>query len=696
MNAPKTFTLLFLIIYNITFAQKNASITFEQVISLRNAGNPTISPDGQHVAFTVTSTDWKENSYDTEIWLARNGEEPFQLTRTPKGSSTAPRWSPDGKWIAFLADRGDKSQIFVIRAAGGEAQQVTKEEEGINDFEWSPDGKQFAFTKSEPESKADKTRKERYGGWAFDDEEYKLNHLWLVDFQSDLHINEYPCYTENKDSSNKSDCITYPKSTRLTEGDFTVAGFEWSPDGQFIAFTQQPNPLINSSGKADIMILNVMTHTITPLVQNPAGDYFAAWSPDSKRILYTSSVDDTISNYYKNNKVFWINVNGGKPTQIAADFDENIGGLSWTPEGIYFSAWQRTKRPLFRIDPANGQVKNLHLPVEVLGAYSFTKDGQSMAYTASSGVMLSEVFKTSMANLNPVKLTNMTQQVEHWATAQSEVIHWKSQDGTEIEGILHKPQNYDIKRKYPLLVMIHGGPTGIDVPSPVPGSVYPVLQWLEKGALVLRVNYRGSAGYGEKFRSLNVRNLGVGDMWDVMSGVDYLVKQGWIDESRMGCMGWSQGGYISAFLTTNTDRFKAISVGAGISNWVTYYVNTDIHPFTRQYLKATPWSDPDIYKKTSPMTNINKAKTPTLIQHGEFDRRVPIPNAYELLQGLQDNNVPAKLVVYKGFGHGITKPKERLAAVWHNWQWFNKYVWGEEAEMPLGEAMKQAINGTNK
>jgi dipeptidyl aminopeptidase/acylaminoacyl peptidase len=147
-------------------------------------------------------------------------------------------------------------------------------------------------------------------------------------------------------------------------------------------------------------------------------------------------------------------------------------------------------------------------------------------------------------------------------------------------------------------------------------------------------------------------------------------------------MGWSQGGYISAFLTTNSDKFKAISVGAGISNWVTYYVNTDIHPFTRQYLKATPWADMDIYLKTSPMTNINKAKTPTLIQHGEFDKRVPIPNAYELYQGLQDVGVDTKLVVYKGFGHGITKPKERLAAVWHNWEWFGKFIWGEEIEVP--------------
>jgi dipeptidyl aminopeptidase/acylaminoacyl peptidase len=202
---------------------------------------------------------------------------------------------------------------------------------------------------------------------------------------------------------------------------------------------------------------------------------------------------------------------------------------------------------------------------------------------------------------------------------------------------------------------------------------------------VLRPNYRGSAGYGEAFRSLNVKNLGVGDAWDVISGIDYLDSKGMIDRSKMGCMGWSQGGYISAFLTTNTDIFKAISVGAGISNWTTYYVATDIHLFTRQYLKTTPWADEAIYKKASPMATIARAKTPTLIQHGEFDKRVPISNAYELLQGLRDYHVPSELIVYKGFGHGISKPKERLAATWHNWQWFNKYIWGEDITLPLGK-----------
>jgi dipeptidyl aminopeptidase/acylaminoacyl peptidase len=268
--------------------------------------------------------------------------------------------------------------------------------------------------------------------------------------------------------------------------------------------------------------------------------------------------------------------------------------------------------------------------------------------------------------------------VADWNVGSAEVVSWKSQDGTTIEGVLRKPADYDPAKKYPLLVIIHGGPTGVSDPTFSPGdSYYPIQTWLARGALVLQPNYRGSAGYGAAFRALNVRNLGVGDMWDVMSGVDSLVAKGIVDPAKLGSMGWSQGGYISAFLTTNTDRFKAISVGAGISDWSTYYVGTDITPFTRQYLHATPWDDPAIYSRTSPMTNIKKAKTPTLIQTGSADKRVPPPDSFELYRGLQDQRVESRLITYTGFGHPITKPKSNRAVMQANLDWFNHYLWGD-------------------
>jgi dipeptidyl aminopeptidase/acylaminoacyl peptidase len=230
-----------------------------------------------------------------------------------------------------------------------------------------------------------------------------------------------------------------------------------------------------------------------------------------------------------------------------------------------------------------------------------------------------------------------------------------------------------------LLCIIHGGPTGIDRPALLTPDTryYPSDIWAARGALVLKVNYRGSAGYGEKFRTLNMRNLGVGDAWDVLSGVDYLINKGWVDRNRVACMGWSQGGYISAFLTASSDRFVAISVGAGISDWSTYYYNTDITPFTINYLGKNPVEDPEIYQKTSPISYVKNARTPTLIQHGEFDRRVPIANAYELRQALEDKGVPVEMIVYKGFGHGINKPRAMRAVMNHNLAWFNHFIWND-------------------
>lgn len=664
------------------FAQQVPS--FEEVISLRSISGITLSDDGKHIAFTVQTTDWNENRYDTEIWLSKDGKQPFQLTNTTKNSSTNPAFSPDGQWLAFLADRGDKNQIYVLRLAGGEARAVTKEEEGVSSFEWHPSGNRFIFLKPEKEDK--KEREKRYGGFETDDKEFTLSHLWEVDFKQDLpDPSERPCYETTDSLKAKAGCIELPKARRLTEGKFAVTAFLPSPDGLKVAFSHQPDPLINSFMKSDVSVLDLTNKKVTLLVSNPSFDGLEAWSPDSKELLYTTNLSDTTSSFYTNPKLFAIALEAKTLRQLAKDLDEDLGGFTWKSSGIFCSLWNKTKRPVYRIDPKTGNhTVFLNTPEQIFGL-AFSKSGDRFAFVGRNGDQLSEIFAASTLAPKPEKLTDMTGQTAGWNVAQSEVVSWKSKDGAMIEGVLHKPKNYDPSKKYPLLIVIHGGPTGIDAPTPVPSYVYPIVQWLDKGCLVLRPNYRGSAGYGEAFRSLNVKNLGVGDAWDVLSGVDYLDAKGMIDKTKMGCMGWSQGGYISAFLTTNSDVFKAISVGAGISNWMTYYVNTDIHTFTRQYLKATPWEDEAIYKKTSPMTNINQAKTPTLIQHGEFDRRVPIPNAYELLQGLRDKNVPCELIVYKGFGHGINKPKERLAATWHNWQWFNKYVWGEEVELPLGQ-----------
>ena len=635
-------------------AQQARVPTVDQLLELKRAGSPAMSADGRFVAYTIRETDWEDDAYETQIWVAdaKTGET-RQLTRGDK-SSSSPAWSPDGRWLAFASDRGGKQQIYRLDPTGGEAEALTSGDDGVAGFAWSPDGASIAFAMIDPKADALKDRDKKYGEFDIVDQDHRMTHLHVLD-------------------------VATKKTRRLTEGPFTVGQFSWSPDGTAIAFDHRINSDPASSGTADISIVSVAGGAVRPLVKQDAPDGNPKWSPDGSRIAFQTSMANPW-HYFTNGLIATIPAAGGAIDVLTKDFDEDPQLVAWSPSGMFFSASQKTWSHLFRLDPATKKYSRVNPTVEtMLSGFSFSKDFGTVAYVVSDAKTYPEIAVAPVATMSEKTLTNLGAQLDGWAPGASEIVSWKSTDGTVIEGALHKPVGFQPGRRYPLLVVIHGGPTAVSRPARiVASSTYPIPIWQAKGALVLEPNYRGSAGYGEKFRSLNVRNLGVGDAWDVISGIDSLVAQGLADNDEVGAMGWSQGGYISAFLTTHDSaRFKAISVGAGISDWMTYYVNTDIHPFTRQYLKATPWDDPDIYAKTSPITYIKGAKAPTLIQHGELDRRVPIPNAYELYQGLQDVGVPVKLIVYKGFGHGLTKPKANRAAMEHNLEWFDKYLFRE-------------------
>ena len=653
--------------------------TIDQSLEMKGAFNPRISPDGKRVVYEVSRTNWEDNAFERELWIAdvATGES-HALTGAKKSSSNA-EWSADGKWIAFLSDRpgqisgtpADKKQLYVIAADGGEAQQLTKEENDISAFEWAPDSRRLAFAVMDTEPKALKDRKEKYGEYSVVHADYQMAHLWTIE------LTESPTNAA-------------PEAKRLTQGDaFSVGSFAWSPDGTRIAFSAQRDPDLISSDTADIYVVAASGGAPKKIVSTPGPDTNPKWSPDGKRVAYQTAAGANYF-YYMNGRIAVVPAEGGTPEILTAAFDEDPSLIDWGPDGIYFEAEQKTYAHVFRVNPETRAVQRLDAPDhEVASGFSFTHDFKHAAFRAAAENEYAEIYAASVAPWSAKKLTAMGDQLKGFTPGRREVISWKSGDGATIEGILYKPADFDAKKKYPLLVVIHGGPTGVDQPVVSADRYYPIERFVAKGALVLRPNYRGSAGYGEKFRALNVRNLGVGDYADVISGVDALIARGFVDKDRVGSMGWSEGGYISAFITASSDRFKAVSVGAGISDWMTYYVNTDITPFTRQYLHANPWDDPEIYKKTSPISYIAKAKTPTLIQHGENDRRVPIPNAYELRQALEDRGVPVKMVVYKGFGHGITKPKQQRAVMEENEKWFGKYIWGEEPAASKAEEKKQ-------
>ena len=660
--------------------------SIDQALEMQTASGPALSPDGQHVVYEVSRTNWKTDAFERDLWIADRAGNSHLLTAQVKSSSGA-RWSPDGRWIAFASDRpgqiaetkADSRQIYVIDPMGGEARQVTKLEDGVDGYEWGPDSKTIAFTTKDPLSKAQKDRVERYGEYTVIDGDEQMTHLWTVDVTAD------PVAPPAKDKSSSSTSATpappfgVPEAHRLTEGDeFSVSGFAWSKDGSKIAFAASRNGELKNGGTSTVYVVSVADKKVTKLVTSPGPNSDPHFSPDGTQVAFVTA-DGAPYFFYANQKIAVVPVGGGRPKVVSGSFDEDARLLDWSEKGVYFAALKKTAGHLYRLNVATGAVVQVtHPDYVVANGFSFSKDFSEVAYRAAMPNSGAEIYVASTTGSGPaVQLTHLDDAMKPYTLARREVVSWKSGDGATIEGVLLKPADFDPKKKYPLLVVIHGGPTGVSQPVVNPDRYYPVEMFVAKGALVLRPNYRGSAGYGAAFRALNVRNLGVGDYADVISGVDSLIAQGFVDKDRVGSMGWSEGGYISAFITTSSDRFKAVSVGAGISDWMTYYVNTDITPFTRQYLKATPWDDPEIYKKTSPITYIAKAKTPTLIQQGDRDKRVPVPDSFELRQALEDKGVPVKMVLYHGFGHPIDKPKQQRAVMEENLHWFEHYIWGE-------------------
>jgi len=687
------------------FGQGSHLATLAESLSRTSIRAPAISPDARSVAYLQRETNWKENEFVWQLWRVDVGSgKAVQLTRGKKSVASA-AWSPDGRWLAFVTEReanviepyaavekdaaakeDGKSgtsaakpaakQIWVIAPDGGEAWPLTKSETDVDEFQWTKDGKWIVFTAAEPPNKAGKARKERYSSYDVVEKDYEQHQLWGVDADAAIKTLQ-------------------PQSAMQLTSDpaLTIKSFAISGQSDRVAFSAGHNPLLAFNMDEDIYLMDLpraagsSPGTVTKIVALPGPDRVPMFSLDGRQLAFVTSLGQP-KFFYANTHIALVDIATvvKKPATTAADvrdltqnFDEDPDALGWVPGGLYFAATQKMTAKLFRLDGSSWQIQPVstddHL---IINEASVTPDGAAIAFTADDATHLTELYISSAKSFAPKKLTDQTAQVSAWKLGSVEVVSWKSKDGAVIEGVLHKPADYDPKRKYPLLVKIHGGPTGVSQPRFLPNDyAYPVQAFLEKGALVLEPNYRGSAGYGAKFRALNVRNLGVGDMWDVMSGVDSLIAKGMVDPNKLGAMGWSQGGYISAFLTTHTDRFKAISVGAGISDWTTYYVSTDITPFTPQYLGATPWDDPQIYAKTSPITTIRQAKTPTLIQHGSADHRVPVPDAFELYRGLLDQHVDARLILYTGFGHGIDKPKSALALVQANLDWFSHYVWNE-------------------
>ncbi|HSK64799.1 MAG TPA: S9 family peptidase, partial [Pyrinomonadaceae bacterium] len=368
---------------------------------------------------------------------------------------------------------------------------------------------------------------------------------------------------------------------------------------------------------------------------------------------------------------------GGQPKSLMASHDGQPGLAGWSADSkrIYFSEAKGTATQLYVIDVAANRIDEVKTTPAVLAGINLNSTGTMFGFTRQTADTPADAYVASAANFTPVQITRVNADFKMPAVGKTEVIRWKSKDGKEIEGLLTYPVGYQTGQRVPLLLNVHGGPAGVFVQAFIGGrGVYPLASFASRGYAILRPNPRGSSGYGTEFRRANTRDWGFGDYQDLMTGVDRVIEMGVADPERLGVMGWSYGGYMTSWIVTQTKRFKAASAGAPVTNRMSFNGTADIPAFVPDYFGGQFWEVLDVYQKHSPLFNVKGVTTPTMIQHGEADVRVPISQGYEFYNALKVQGVETRMLVLPRQPHGPTEPKMQLAAMKANLDWFEKYI----------------------
>jgi dipeptidyl aminopeptidase/acylaminoacyl peptidase len=665
------------------------SITIDDYFQIRDVSQPELSPDGQWVAYTVRTRMLKEDKNEQRLWMiSTHGGDPIPMTAEGVSSSHS-RWSPDGKYLAFLSARNaGKAQVWLLNRLGGEAVRLTETVQGVNDFEWSPDSTRLVLVLQDPkpediESAKDKDKdKEKPAAKPKTPPPYVIDRL---QFKEDT-----VGYLDHRRTHLYIFDVASKKTTQITSGDYDDNEPAWSPDGKSLAFTSNrsaPDPDRNYN--SDIWVVAADNTDkgahLTQITTNPGPDRQPTWSPDGKWIAFVTQTDikDMI---YATHHLAIAPSTGGEAKVLTLAFDRSIRRPRFSPDGhyIYFTADDDGTHNLCRIAVTGGEITRPIGGRLTVNSYSLGKDGAIAAQIATLD-RPDEIFLSNGTDLKRLTKTNDAL-ISQLRLAKVEYVHFKSQDGTPVSGYLYKPLDYTPGKKVPTLLNPHGGPVG-----QYSASFYHLAElYAANGYAVLLPNPRGSSGYGQKFCEAIFADWGNKDYQDDMAMVDYALAQGIADADKLGVGGWSYGAMSTDFIIAQTTRFKAAISGAGIALLPTGFGH-DHYQKDYFYELGYPWDNKAVWERVSPFYRVNNITTPTLFMGGEIDWNVPIIGSEQMYQALKSLGRTTELVVYPGEYHGFTVPSHIKDRLERYLAWYVHYVKGEStpatpAPQPIPEA----------
>jgi dipeptidyl aminopeptidase/acylaminoacyl peptidase len=632
----------------------------EDIFALKDVGDARVSPDGGQVVYTVTSTDRARNDYTSNLWLIPStGGTPVALT-TGEASDSTPRWSPDGKKVAFASSRDGKPALWVVDVATKEARMLAAWERSNfflskagEMFCWSPDGKEIAFVAAEKPAQAESTdprvitRLQYKTRTSFSDN--RRSHIFIVSVEDG-------------------------KVRQLTRGKSDEHSISWSPQGNEILFLSNRAVDPDANLNYDIFAVEVTRGKERRITDTPGVEFSPVWSPDGSYIAYTATARKltTIDSVAEDTHVWVIGARGGAGAEVSAGLDRRASGPQWSADGerIFFLAGDRGRTLIYSVGRDGGAVTPLFESQAQVSSFSVSK-GAKVIFTMSDEATPAEIYGQQKSG-GPQRLTSINSELaESLSLVKPENIRFKSFDGAEVEGWLMRPANLPEGKKAPMILTIHGGPHGMYGY----GFSHTNQVYAARGYAVLYLNPRGSTGYGQKFSDGTINEWGGGDYQDLMKGVDYaLEKYKWLDGNRLAVTGGSYGGFMTNWIITQTPRFKAAVAAASLSNLISFYATSLYQDLIHVEFKGAPWENYDLLWKYSPLHYVKNVSTPTMFIHGEQDNDVHITQAEEMYMALRRRGVETVMVRYPREGHGLREPLHRLDQITRMLAWFDRFV----------------------